>query len=399
MRVCHVVPSLDPGTGGPAVTVPALCRALAARGVEVTLYATGWPREGVPEEIARRFAGESFALRLFAARRGPLRGRLPWSEVLRRDLLAHLREQPTVVHVHSLWNPLASMVMRDLRLDRRPYLLSSRGMLDPVVLARNAPAKRLWAWAWERANVEQAASLHCTTQAEAEKARRCGWRLPEIVVVPNSVEWAHWQNLPSPQTMRTRYPQLRGREVILFVGRLNWVKNLPVLVRALAVLRRSRPDTLLLLAGPDEEGVGEELERLATELGMAGALVRTGMLDREGLRAAMACADAGALISLKENFGMGAAESLAAGIPVVLSHGVDLGVTLNSAAVRRVEARPEAVAGALQSLLQAGGARGSLGEEARRLAWRQWGETALDPLLAAYAKAGATSGGGVAGGG
>ena len=106
---------------------------------------------------------------------------------------------------------------------------------------------------------------------------------------------------------------LTGKKVILFVGRLIAVKNIPVFLKACAVM--GRDDILPVIIGDGEER--ERLEGLNREWN-AGALflgVRTG----EELMAWYQRVDLFVLPSIREAFGAVVNEALVAGCPVLVS--------------------------------------------------------------------------------
>jgi hypothetical protein len=76
-------------------------------------------------------------------------------------------------------------------------------MLDPVVLRRNRWKKLPWAFLWERSNVEKAAIVLFNTTAEEEKAKRCGWHLPQT-----TCRDICYGNIPSLQTLTGAIVQL-----------------------------------------------------------------------------------------------------------------------------------------------------------------------------------------------
>jgi glycosyltransferase involved in cell wall biosynthesis len=241
-------------------------------------------------------------------------------------------------------------------------------MLDPVVIRRNRWKKFAWRLLWERANVEGAALVHFTTQME-EKRARGAWKLNRSVIIPHVVDLSHWGSLLSPSVMDERFPQIQGREVILFVGRINWVKNLDLLLKALAKVRLERPGAMMMLVGPDNEGYRSVLEKQARRLGIGNRILFTGMLQGDDLKSAYARANVFALVSQKENFGHTAAEALASGIPVVASEEVGVAADWPACeAVFRVQSKVEPIADGLIRALRRSAAVGIPDPAAQSLA-------------------------------
>jgi glycosyltransferase involved in cell wall biosynthesis len=390
MHNLHIIPSMAPETGGTAFSVLKFCEAQAHAGVDLTLYTTPWPRLGcvVGEKILKRVENTGVKVRIFPAKEAPLNIPLPYSPLLVEAVRDHGRQFDMVVN-HSLWNPIATGCMRTLRNMGLAYALMPHGMLDPVVFARHPLRKKLWAWGWERSNVEGASLVIFNTQAEEEKARRCGWELKQTFIFPHIVKLAEWRDLPPPSRFEAKFPSLRNREAILFVGRLNWVKNLDRLVEAFGIVHARRPAAALVLVGPDGEGVQSKLEAQAEKLGVKEDLIFTGFLERKDVKAAFARGRVLALVSQKENFGLVAAEALAAGLPILISEGVDLGRNWESRGpVRRVAPQPELIAEAILELLDRSATFGLPDPEARALAERTWGNpnSSIQQLIETFQK-------------
>ncbi|HYY57624.1 MAG TPA: glycosyltransferase, partial [Pyrinomonadaceae bacterium] len=141
MRVLHVIPSLDPSTGGPARSVPALCRALRSAGVEVALYT--FRQSCAPVTVSE---DEPFTVRQFK----PLYGSREFPSI---DFYSHIRRDVydfDLAHLHSLWNPAISVSALACRRAGVPYMLSPRGMLQRSAVGRRRRLKSGYYRLWER---------------------------------------------------------------------------------------------------------------------------------------------------------------------------------------------------------------------------------------------------------
>jgi glycosyltransferase involved in cell wall biosynthesis len=110
------------------------------------------------------------------------------------------------------------------------------------------------------------------------------------------------------------------RKTILYCGRFSPEKNLPLLLRAFAGLRRRvpEPQTVLKLVGygPDEA----RLRGMASELGIVGAVEFAGRARQAELPAIMRAADALILPSTREPWGLVVNEAMLCGLPVAVSN-------------------------------------------------------------------------------
>jgi len=382
MQILHILPSVALETGGTMKAVLGLCGEQSRNGHGVVLYTTYWPRgTAAPSSASPPSSAGTFTIKAFPVKHGRLMSNLPHSPELIQSLGSASRDFDLVI-THSLWNPLATFSMRTLRENRTPYSLMPHGMLDPVVFKRNRWKKVPWAFLWERSNVEKAAMVLFNTVAEEEKAKRCGWRLPKTFILPHLIDLAEWKDLPPRATFECLFPQIRGSEIILFVGRINWVKNLDKLIEALVLVRRNRPSAMLVCVGPDGDSYKGELEQKTQSLGLSQYILFTGMLEGQQLKAAYASSNVLALVSQKENFGISVAEGLACGRPIVVSDGVDIANDWTSdGPVRRVHPKPDEIARALIELLERSAHHGLPDEEARALAERKFQGSPLSEFL------------------
>jgi len=368
-------------TGGPAKSDMKLALNLAELGHEVEVFSTWWPHIKMPCDTMSE--QNRVLLRLFPITTIPGLAHLPYSYALLRAVREEFGRFD-ICHAFSLWNPLISHTMTLFRQQQVPYALTPHGMMDPVVFARHRAFKWCWARLWERRNVEAADLIQFTSERERTKAERQGWHLRKTLVLPHSIEVSKGQNLPPRTQLEQTYPQLVEKEVIAFVGRINWVKNLDLLIQAVAILRKEGRNVALVCAGPDSDNHQTYLERKAEALGIGDLVLFTGFLEGAALRAVFGRADVVALVSRKENFGLSAAEALAEGIPVVLSNGVDMGEHWTAPPVWRAEETATSIADGLGRALSYSRRVGLPAREARELAQREWGTSSVSGLVKSY---------------
>ena len=115
---------------------------------------------------------------------------------------------------------------------------------------------------------------------------------------------------------RAQFGIAADRPLLLYVGRVAHEKNIEFLLHSFVVLRRARPDAMLVIAG--EGPAREHLRQLAVQLGIAAQTQFIGYLDRErGLADCYAAADVFVFASRTETQGLVLLEALAQGRPVV----------------------------------------------------------------------------------
>lgn len=160
-----------------------------------------------------------------------------------------------------------------------------------------------------------------STENEGEQLRRL-YGLPpcHMAVIPCGVDL----RLFTPATATSRLAAQRslalddGQPTLLFVGRLDPIKGLDLLLESLSLMRT--PARLLIIGGnPDDDPELDRLREYAAALGLARRVQFPGALPQQHLRSYYHAADAVVVSSRYESFGLVAVEALASGTPVVSS--------------------------------------------------------------------------------
>lgn len=326
LHVLHVISGIDPENGGPTNALMGLTKAQARLDLQVTVAAT-WQFAGGRDNAAAFQANGVETIMI-----GPARGRLS-----RHPDLARVLEQQIaaadVVHIHALFEEIQHRAARIASRIGRPYIIRPCGGLDPWALARGGMKKRLYlAWRLRR-DLNQATAIHYTADAEQRAAAPVGLSAAAIVE-PNGVDLDEFDSLPPPGRFRQRYPELAGRRIVLFLGRIDYKKGLDLLIPAFA--RHGAPDSILVLAGPDSGGYMQTVRQLSAAHSLDGRILLPGMLPGAQRLEALVDAELFATTSYVENFGIAIVEALAAGLPVVISDRVNIADSIAVAGVGEV---------------------------------------------------------------
>ncbi len=136
-----------------------------------------------------------------------------------------------------------------------------------------------------------------------------------ISVVPTGIPLDKFQG-GDRGWLRCKYPIPPHHRILLYAGRLSQEKNVPFLIESFRKVKRTLPDTTLVLVagGPLEE----ELKDLALSMDLSEQdVVFTGQLPFESLVNAYYSSDLFVFSSLTETQGLVLIEAMAAGLPVV----------------------------------------------------------------------------------
>jgi glycosyltransferase involved in cell wall biosynthesis len=290
MRILHVTPFYEPfwAYGGMARASAALCRALVARGHEVTVT-TALLEEGVP---LHRTEGGVRVLR-FPGPRGLARRLFPLARGFGRFLQAELRSFD-VVHLQGHRNGFAVTASRALASAGGPWLLAPAGTFPHH--GQHWLVKKGFDRLLGDRIVSGARALVAVSESEARDLPR------PARVIPNGVEAAGPVPAHDGPTARPR---------LLFVGSDRPQKRGHVLPSLLAAM----PEADLDLVGP----AGPSFRRLFAPF--EGRVAFRGVLSGDTLAAAYASADVVVHPAVGEAFGLVPFEAALAGTAAVVAGG------------------------------------------------------------------------------
>lgn len=223
----------------------------------------------------------------------------------------------SVVHMHGLWQGHTRVGARRARSGGVPYLITAHGMAEPWALRHKYWKKRLYLALVESRNLREASCLHALSRPEIGHLRALAPGA-NVCFVPNGVDLAPFDDLPARALLEAEHPELAGKFVVLFFGRLHVKKGLELLARALSEIAKDRPEVHVLLAGTDDGALGP-FRDLCSGLGVSSRVTWVGHVSGEKARRVWASADAFALPSHSEGFSMAVLEALACRLPTLIT--------------------------------------------------------------------------------
>lgn len=161
------------------------------------------------------------------------------------------------------------------------------------------------------------AVVAATDQEKNLLVRLYGAPAHRVAVIPCGVNLRLFRPR-DPLLARRRLGLPPDKRLVLYVGRLDPLKGLDLLLRALARLE-DRGGVQLIVIGGDRSPTGERrrLESLARELGLGGTVRFVGPVAHAQLPWYFSAAAVTVVPSYHESFGLVALESLACGTPVI----------------------------------------------------------------------------------
>ncbi len=316
MNILHIIRSVDPVGGGPIEGIKQLGTCLTSDGHNVEVASLDPPDSPYLS---------SFALPVHPL--GPPKLKYGFSPALVPWLRANARRYDAVV-VNGIWQYHSFASWQTLRNSSTPYVVFLHGMLDPWFKKRY-PLKHLKKWIYwlgaEYRVLRDAQAVLFTCEEERILARESFWlyRCNEVIT---SYGTAKPIGDPDSELREFfgRYPDLRGKKLALFLGRIHQKKGCDLLIESFAKVMGPHPEWHLVIAGPDELGWQGSLNLQASRLGLASRVTWTGMVTDTMKWGTLRAAEIFVLPSHQENFGIAVAEALAAGVPALISNKVNI---------------------------------------------------------------------------
>ncbi len=311
MKILHVLPSLSPSWGGPVSAVLGLVPALERQGVQSRVLATYGPTTGAKPLLPADLDATVFLTNTLG------RWWIGCAPALGRRLREEI-DQFDLIHIHELWHYPYWIAARLASARGQPYVISPRGELSAWALQQKVVAKRLYAPLLLRPALRQVSTVHALSHAEVQQIRDFGVDAP-VAIIPNGVPAALTRLDRDKGALLARFPELVGKSVALFLGRLRPQKGPDVLVDAWPYVQHQVPSAHLLLAGPGAPGAVQPLEARLDELGVRSSVTIAGPLFGEAKLDVLSGADVFVLPSRSEGQSNALLEAMAAGLPVVVT--------------------------------------------------------------------------------
>ena len=366
MNILHVIPALDPVYGGPIVALLGLVKAQAKLGDQIHVVAgTDLGSAQVQQDM------ESGGVQVsMASSRRPTVARC--MQICRT--IDHALASAQIVHIHGLWQFVQTAAALQAKIQGIPYIIRPCGMLDTWSLSQRRILKQLNLALITGRLLSGASVLHATTEREKTEILKTALE-HRVSVVPNGVEDSAFT--ASANELPEELQRLKdSHRLLLFLARVHPKKGLDVLLPAIAKVQTK--STILLIVGPREPSYFEAIRRDIKRLGIEERVRFLEPMYGEARFAAYSAAELYILPSKQENFGITVAESMALGVPVIVSPEVALSDVVSGSNSGVVVPRdPELIAQAIDELLDNDQLRLDMGRSGQLAAKQQFQWSAI----------------------
>lgn len=268
MRILHVLDHSIPLHSGYTFRTAALLREQRARGWE-TFHLTS-PKHGAEKQLEENVDG----LHFFRTPAQPPRVKLPLlGELQLMNALAHRLQavvdqvRPDIIHAHSpVLNALPA-----LKVGQRngiPVVYEIRAFWEDAAVdhgsTREGSLRYRATRALETRAIRQAGHVFTICEGLRRDIVARGVPSAKVTVIPNAVDVDGFQMAQAPEPALQARWGLQGRTVVGFIGSFYAYEGLDLLVSALPLLLKSRPDIFLLLVGggPQDAALKAQVQAL-----------------------------------------------------------------------------------------------------------------------------------------
>lgn len=248
-----------------------------------------------------------------------------------------------VVHQHGIWQPFSLNTRAWGKRNDRPVVVSPRGMLDAWAMQNSAWKKRIAMRLFEGSNLRNASCLHALNTSEMDTMRELGLDNP-VAIIPNGVA-------PNEKDSMIKRPSayLRdGRRKLLFLGRIHPKKGLNETLEGWAGAQQIdeslAKDWVLVIAGWDDGGHLNDLQRKADSLGLSGSVIFQGPAFGADKESILCHSDAFILASHSEGLPMSVLEAWSHGLPVLMTPECNLPEAFDVGAAIKISTDPVEIA-------------------------------------------------------
>lgn len=366
MKILHVVSSYLPAYrhGGPIWSVHNLNKWLVKKGVDVTVYTTNASLKKESDLLLGKEVKIDGVKVIYFPSYGYIH--FTFSSAIFFALKKNIKNFD-VIHTTGLWNfPIWAAAFWAKR-HGKPYIISPRGSLMEIPLTKRSFLKKIHLTLLSKNILRKAALIHFTMEEEKEDYFSAEYPFFKTAVIFNGIDMdtSDVQRL----NFRKKFNIPEKKKIVLFLGRLTWIKGFDTLIPAFAKVIKKESRAVLVLAGPNDEDYKKEIEKLIEKYEIdRNKIIFTGMILGDDKISVLQDSDVFVLPSYSENFGMAVIEAMYFRLPVVITKNVGVASYIeHGKAGLVVEKNVEEIATAIMQILDNKKFAQEIGEKGRNV--------------------------------
>jgi glycosyltransferase involved in cell wall biosynthesis len=362
MKILVVIPAVGSVYGGPSKSVIELAKSLVKQGMNVDLVTTT-ANGNTPLNVDTLKWSEDNGLRIQYFPYISWGGYI-FSFSLVKWLFIHVQNYQ-IIHTNTLFSPLNIPVYWTCQKKKVSYLITPHGMFEPWALAYKAFKKKIFYNLLEKSAIKKSSGIQVLASSERDNVKKLNLHSP-LFLIPNGIFAENFESLPPASLFLEKFPETKDRKLILFLGRIDPKKGLDLLSSAFAKIHQQFPNTLLVIAGPDNIGYLPTVKSYLKNLGCLDSVTFTGMLTGDMKYSALSAASIYIAPSYSEGFSMSILEGMASGLPCIFTTACNFPEAKEAYVAKVIEVNQEEITEALLWCLSNEEAAKEMGQKARQ---------------------------------
>ena len=291
MKVNHTIASIDKSTGGPARSVTHLISKILEINNNISIDLT---TRSSNKQIIPPFNKEN-------------------SNIYFHKNKIEFKETYNLYHGQGIWQAPIHKMAKEARNKNIPYIITTRGMLEPWSLQQNKLKKQIALKFYQFKDLKNAFCLHATADMEVESIRKLGLKNP-VAMIPNGINIEEFpKEIPE---------KLSSKKKILFLSRIHQKKGIENLIEAwLQLDDKIKKDWIIEIVGNGDVKYIEKLKKIIEFKKIEKDIFILPPVFGESKIELYRKASLFVLPTFSENFGVVIAEALASYTPVITTKG------------------------------------------------------------------------------
>ena len=312
IKILRIIHTLDPAHGGPQNAIIDNSLSLIKNGISVDILTS---------DIRNYHFKKIKNLRII--NKGPSLNDYGLNFRLFYWLLKNKKKYSFIL-IHGIWQfyTLAARI-----LFKNKYFVFIHGQLDPFFslnLIKKIKKKLYW-FLIERGNLISSKSLLLTSDLEKKLIAKTYVDTNELkkIVINYGITKPNFDKKKVVEIFYKKFPKLKNKKFLLFLGRFHEKKGCDVLIKALKKIKNKNISINVLLAGPDNQ-YKNDLKSIVKKLELNNEIFWSDIISKDLKWGAITASKGMVLSSHGENFGVSLAESLCCGKPVLSTYKVNI---------------------------------------------------------------------------
>jgi glycosyltransferase involved in cell wall biosynthesis len=226
-----------------------------------------------------------------------------------------------IFHLHNYRTYQNMVISKYAELNDIPVVIQAHGSLNRI--NDKLFLRRIFDYTYGYNMLHNSQKVIALTRYEKTQYMQMGVNENKIQIIPNGIDLNQYFKTPAPGGFRRKYGIYENNFLILFVGRLDFIKGIDILLHSISNLD-PKYDITLAIVGPDG-GQLDKLIFLANQLRIPNKVIFTGSLFGLDLLSAYVDSDFIVLPSRYETFPSVVLEAFACSKPVIVSNILSMG--------------------------------------------------------------------------